>query len=252
MLNKVMLIGNLGADPEVRYMSNGDTVTSVRIATSRRWKDRNTGEQREEAEWHRITFFNIGNFKLAEIAGEYLKKGSKIYVEGRLKTSKYQKNGQDHYSTDIIADQMQMLDSRAGGTAEFGQQATNAAPQATNAAPQANQNFQQPQQAQQTQQFNQPTPQQNFQQPQQTQQVHQPVQQQGYQTPPINQPVNQFTQQPQTQQPPVQQSPVQQPPVQQPPVQQPQNPSFNQSQPVQQPANKPSPAADEFVDDVPF
>ena len=93
MLNKVMLIGNLGVDPEVRYMPSGDTVTTISLATSRRWKDRQTSEQREETEWHRVTFFNIGNFKLAEIAGEYLKKGSKVYVEGRLKTSKYQKNG---------------------------------------------------------------------------------------------------------------------------------------------------------------
>ena len=110
-LNKVMLIGNLGADPEVRYLPSGDAVTNIRIATTESWKDKATSEKKEETEWHRISFFG----KLAEIAGEYLKKGSPVYIEGRIKTRKWQdKDGQDRYSTDIVADRMQMLGSRGG------------------------------------------------------------------------------------------------------------------------------------------
>lgn len=117
MLNKVMLIGRLGADPEVRYLPSGSAVTTIRLATSRRWKDKQTGERKEETEWHRVVFFN----RLAEIAGEYLKKGSQAYVEGRIRTQKWQgQDGQDRYSTEIVADTMNMLDSRSGGTSEFG------------------------------------------------------------------------------------------------------------------------------------
>ena len=120
MLNKVMLIGNLGADPEVRYMPSGGAVTSIRLATTRRWKDRQSGERREETEWHRVVFFN----RLAEIAGEYLRKGSQVYVEGRLQTRKWQdQSGQDRYTTEIVADDMTMLGSRSGGTASFGDNA---------------------------------------------------------------------------------------------------------------------------------
>lgn len=116
MLNKVMLIGRLGADPEVRYMPSGDAITTIRLATSRRWKDRNTGERKEETEWHRVVFFS----GLAKTAGEYLKKGSQVYVEGRIRTQKWQgQDGQDRYTTEIVADGMNMLDSRSGGTASF-------------------------------------------------------------------------------------------------------------------------------------
>jgi single-strand DNA-binding protein len=112
MLNKVTLIGRLGSDPEVRYMPTGSAVTNVSLATSGRWKDKNTGERREETEWHRIVFFS----KLAEIAGEYLKKGSQVYVEGRIQTNKWQdKEGKERYTTEIIADQMQMLGSQNEG-----------------------------------------------------------------------------------------------------------------------------------------
>lgn len=115
-VNKVILVGNLGADPEVRYMPNGNAVANVSLATSETWKDKQTGEQREQTEWHRVVFFR----RLAEIAGEYLKKGSKVYVEGRLQTRKWQgQDGQDRYTTEIVADQMQMLDSRGGGEANF-------------------------------------------------------------------------------------------------------------------------------------
>lgn len=113
-VNKVILIGNLGSDPEVRYMPSGDAITNIRIATTDTWKDKN-GEKHERTEWHRVAFFG----KLAEIAGEYLKKGSQVYVEGRLQTRKWQdKDGQDRYTTEIVADRMQMLGSRGGGNFE--------------------------------------------------------------------------------------------------------------------------------------
>ncbi|RMG35584.1 MAG: single-stranded DNA-binding protein [Gammaproteobacteria bacterium] len=115
-VNKVILIGNLGQDPEVRYMPNGGAVCNITVATSETWKDKNTGEQQERTEWHRVVMFR----RLAEIAGEYLRKGSKVYLEGRLQTRKWQdQQGNDRYTTEIIADQMQMLDSRGGGSAEF-------------------------------------------------------------------------------------------------------------------------------------
>mgnify|MGYP003519344099 CR=1 FL=1 len=110
-VNKVILIGNLGRDPEVRYMPDGGAITNVSIATTENWKDKN-GEKQEKTEWHRVAFFG----KLAEIAGEYLKKGSQVYVEGRLQTRKWQdKDGQDKYTTEIIADRMQMLGGKGGG-----------------------------------------------------------------------------------------------------------------------------------------
>ncbi len=111
-VNKVILIGNVGRDPEVRYMPNGNAVANVTLATSESWKDKNSGEMQERTEWHRVVFFR----RLGEIVGEYVKKGSKIYVEGRLQTRKWQgQDGQDRYTTEIVADQMQMLDSRGGG-----------------------------------------------------------------------------------------------------------------------------------------
>lgn len=109
-VNKVILIGNLGADPEVRYLPSGDAVTNIRLATTDTWKDK-SGEKQEHTEWHRISFFG----RLAEIAGEYLKKGSPAYIEGRIRTRKWQdKEGQDKYSTEIVADRMQLLGSRGG------------------------------------------------------------------------------------------------------------------------------------------
>jgi single-strand DNA-binding protein len=111
-VNKVILIGNLGRDPETRYLPSGDAVTNISIATSEKWKDK-SGEQQEHTEWHRVAFFG----KLAEIAGEYLKKGSPVYVEGRIRTRKWQdKDGQDKYSTEIVANAMQLLGSRGGGS----------------------------------------------------------------------------------------------------------------------------------------
>lgn len=116
MLNKVTLIGRLGADPEVRYMPTGGAVANITLATNFRWRDK-AGERKESTEWHRVVFFN----RLAEIAGEYLKKGGQVYVEGRLQTRKWQaQDGQDRYTTEIIATEMHMLDSRTGGTANFG------------------------------------------------------------------------------------------------------------------------------------
>jgi single-strand DNA-binding protein len=116
-VNKVIIVGNLGRDPEVRYSSEGAAVCNVSIATTSNWKDKSSGERREETEWHRVVFYN----RLAEIAGEYLKKGRPIYVEGRLRTRKWQnKEGQDQYTTEIIADQMQMLGGRDGGSGSDG------------------------------------------------------------------------------------------------------------------------------------
>lgn len=114
-INKVLLIGNLGADPEVRYSPSGAAVTNIRIATSDSWRDRQTGEMQERTEWHRVVFFG----KLAEIAGEYLRKGSKVYIEGRLQTRKWQgQDGQDRYTTEVVANEMQMLDGRGGGSSD--------------------------------------------------------------------------------------------------------------------------------------
>ena len=111
-VNKVILVGNLGRDPEVRYLPDGGAVTNVSVATTDKWKDK-SGEAQERTEWHRIAFFG----KLAEIAGEYLKKGSQVYIEGSLRTRKWQdKEGKERYTTEIIADRMQMLGSRAGGS----------------------------------------------------------------------------------------------------------------------------------------
>src|SRR5229473_6521908 len=113
-VNKVIIVGNLGADPETRYTPGGDAVTNIRVATTDKWKDKASGEMKEATEWHRISFFG----RLAEVAGEYLKKGSQVYVEGSLRTRKWQdKDGQDRYSTDIRADVMQMLGRREGGGA---------------------------------------------------------------------------------------------------------------------------------------
>jgi single-strand DNA-binding protein len=110
-VNKVILVGNLGADPEVRYLPSGDAVANIRLATTDRYKDKSSGEMKEMTEWHRVAFFG----RLAEIVNEYLKKGSAVYIEGRLRTRKYQgQDGQDRYSTEIVADQMQMLGGRGG------------------------------------------------------------------------------------------------------------------------------------------
>jgi single-strand DNA-binding protein len=120
-VNKVIVVGNLGQEPEVKFMPNGDAVCNITVATSETWKDKASGEQRESAEWHKISAFG----RLAEIMGEYLHKGSKVYIEGKLKTRKWQdNNGQDRYSTEIVASEMQMLDSKGGGGTK--QQATNA------------------------------------------------------------------------------------------------------------------------------
>jgi single-strand DNA-binding protein len=130
-VNKVILIGNLGKDPEVRYTPSGAAIANITLATSESWKDKQTGENVERTEWHRIVFYQ----RLAEIAGEYLRKGAKVYVEGRLQTRKWQdkNSGQDRYTTEIIADNMQMLDSKgagaSGGSSYEKPAATNSAPE---------------------------------------------------------------------------------------------------------------------------
>ena len=145
-VNKVIIVGNLGNDPELRYSNNGAAIANISVATSDSWKDKTTGERQERTEWHRVTLFN----RLGEVAGQYLKKGSKVYIEGKLQTRKWQDpQGNDRYSTDIIADQMQMLDGKgeqggqSGGgyqqpsgvqqqspQSQGGQQPSQAAPQA--------------------------------------------------------------------------------------------------------------------------
>ena len=110
-INKVIIVGNCGQDPETRYMPSGGAVTNLSLATSESWKDKNTGDQQERTEWHRVVFFN----RLAEIVEQYVKKGSKVYIEGSLRTRKWQgQDGQDRYTTEIVASEMQMLDSRSG------------------------------------------------------------------------------------------------------------------------------------------
>ncbi len=137
-VNKVILVGNLGSDPEVKYMPSGSAVANVSIATTDSWKDKGTGERQERTEWHRVVFFN----RLAEIAGEYLRKGSQVYIEGRLQTRKWQdQSGNDRYTTEIVANDMQMLGGRGGGgSASFDeppakQSAAPAAPAGAQSAP---------------------------------------------------------------------------------------------------------------------
>lgn len=124
-VNKVIIVGNCGQDPETRFMPSGGAVTNLSIATSESWKDKNTGDQQERTEWHKVVFFN----RLAEIAGEYVKKGSKLYVEGSLRTRKWQgQDGQDRFTTEIVASEMQMLDSRGGAQGGDYQQSSNQQP----------------------------------------------------------------------------------------------------------------------------
>ncbi|MEH6576664.1 MAG: single-stranded DNA-binding protein [Amphritea sp.] len=173
-VNKVILIGNLGNDPETKYMPSGNAVTNITVATSESWKDKQTGQQQERTEWHRVVFFN----RLAEIAGEYLRKGSKVYLEGSLRTRKWQdQSGQDRYTTEIVGSEMQMLDSRGGETGGyqqpqaggFQQQAPQQQAPQQQAAPQQNYQQKAPQQQQSQQQYQQPE--------QQPKQAYQPKQQ---------------------------------------------------------------------------
>jgi len=138
-INKVILVGNLGADPETRYTASGAAVTNIRVATSESWRDKQTGEQQERTEWHRVVFFN----RLAEIAGEYLRKGSQVYLEGSLRTRKWQdQSGQDRYTTEIVANEMQMLGGRGGEQASGGGFRPQAPAAGHDAGPQAEDDFQ--------------------------------------------------------------------------------------------------------------
>lgn len=134
-VNKVILVGNLGNDPEVRYMPNGNAVANVSLATSDNWKDKTTGEQQDRTEWHRVVFFN----RLAEIVEKYVKKGSKLYVEGRLQTRSWEQDGVKRYSTEIVASEMQMLDSRGGGGGGGAERGDNPFGQAQGQAPSSQQ-----------------------------------------------------------------------------------------------------------------
>jgi len=136
-INKVIVVGNLGADPVVKYMPSGAAVCNLSVATTEHWKDKETGEKKERTEWHRISVFG----KLGEIAGEYLRKGSQVYIEGKLRTRDYMKDGQKHYSTEIIADEMQMLGRPAhGGQGGYASQG-NSAPAHRGQAPQQEEAF---------------------------------------------------------------------------------------------------------------
>jgi len=167
-VNKVILVGNVGGDPETRYMPSGGAVTNLTLATSESWKDKQTGQPQERTEWHRVVFFN----RLAEIASEYVRKGSKVYVEGSLRTRQWEQDGVKRYTTEIVASEMQMLDSRQGApqaTAQDGGSTGGFAPkqggQGGQQAPQQNYNQQAPQGRPQQQQSQQQPPAQ--QQPQQ-------------------------------------------------------------------------------------
>ena len=132
-INKVILVGNLGADPETRAMPSGSSVTNIRIATTESWKDKNTGDQQERTVWHSIAFFG----RLAEIAGEYLNKGSQVYVEGKLRTRKWQdREGNDRWTTEVVANELQMLGGRSGAGAPAQGAATTAPPQSSGDVPQ--------------------------------------------------------------------------------------------------------------------
>lgn len=124
-VNKVILVGNVGNDPESRAFPDGSSVTNVSVATSETWKDKQTGQQQERTEWHRVVLRDRGNFRLGQIAAQYLKKGSKVYIEGSLKTRSYEKDGQKLYVTEIIADEMQMLDARSDNGGSYAPQSGN-------------------------------------------------------------------------------------------------------------------------------
>jgi len=131
-INKVIIVGNLGGDPETRYMPSGSAVTNLTVATNESWKDKQTGEQKDRTEWHKVAMFN----RLAEVAAEYLRKGSQVYIEGKLRTRKWQdKSGQDRWTTEIIADEMQMLGGRGGGGSAPMNSSSDSAP--SSAPPQA-------------------------------------------------------------------------------------------------------------------
>ena len=148
-VNKVILVGNVGGDPETKYMPSGGAVTNLSIATSESWKDKQTGQAQERTEWHRVVFFN----RLAEIASEYVRKGSKVYVEGSLRTRQWEQDGVKRYSTEIVASEMQMLDSREGGTQQ--QQAPQQRQQQQAPMAKVPQQYQAPRQAPQQQAQNQ-------------------------------------------------------------------------------------------------
>ncbi|WP_206485245.1 single-stranded DNA-binding protein [Thalassotalea sp. G2M2-11] len=178
-VNKVIIVGNLGQDPEVRFMPNGSAVANFTVATSETWKDKQTGEQKEKTEWHRIVIYQ----RLAEIAGEYLKKGSKVYLEGRLQTRKWQnQQGVDQYTTEIVANEMQMLDSR-GQSGGFQQSAPQQPSGFQQPVAQQQGGFQQAAPQQQAAYQQAPAPQQQYNKPQQSQGGYQQggQQQSGYQ-----------------------------------------------------------------------
>jgi single-strand DNA-binding protein len=256
-VNKVTILGNLGKDPEMRYLPNGDAVSNFTVATSETWKDKQTGEQKEQTEWHRIVAFR----RLGEICGEYLRKGSKVFVEGRLQTRKYtNQQGQEVYSTEIVANEMQMLDSRGQGQGQGapmgGQGMGGNRPAQQNTGgfggqqPQQQGGFQQQQPAQQPAQAQggfqpqQPAQQQGGFQPQQP--AQQPAQQGGFQPQQPAQQQGGFQPQQPAAQPAQQQGGFAKPAAQ--PAQQPAQPQGGFAKPQQAPVEPPI----DFDDDIPF
>ncbi|TBR40812.1 single-stranded DNA-binding protein [Marinomonas agarivorans] len=237
-INKVILIGNAGNDAEVRYMPSGGAVANVNLATSESWRDKQTGQMQERTEWHRVSFMDRGNYRLGQIAGDFIKKGSKVYVEGSLRTREWEKDGIKRYTTEIIANEMQLLDGRSDQMNQSMQNGYDNAP--------SNNNYQA-----------QPAPMNNGMQQQSG----------GFQQPQVAQPMAQGNnqgggfQQPQHQAAPQQQAQQQQQAQPQsfgswgqPPQAAPRQPTSNNQQPArQQPAQKPAaPNFDDFDDDIPF
>tara|TARA_R110002126_G_scaffold192119_3_gene340298 strand:+ start:263 stop:847 length:585 start_codon:yes stop_codon:yes gene_type:complete len=179
-VNKAIIVGNVGGDPETKYMPSGGAVTNITIATSESWKDKQTGQTVEKTEWHRVVFFN----KLAEIVAEYVRKGSKLYIEGQLRTRNWEKDGVKHYTTEIVASEMQMLDSRQGGGQQQQQapqqQQYQQAPQQQATHRNNNQQQNQGQQQPQQQAHNSPHSQGSYQQQQEARQGQQPHQSGGF------------------------------------------------------------------------
>lgn len=257
-INKVILIGNAGNDAEVRYMPSGGAVANVSLATTESWRDKTTGQMQERTEWHRVSFMDRGNFRLGQIAGDYIKKGSKVYVEGSLRTREWEKDGIKRYTTEIIANEMQLLDGRGdqAGQGGFDNNAQNngfggqqqQAPAMNNMGNQQG-GFQQqaPQQQPQNNGFQQRAPQQQA--PQQNQAQQNPAQNNGFQQQAPQQQAQpqsfgSWGQQPQQAAP--QQNQQQQAPQQRAPQQQ------AQQRPAA-PAPKPAaPSFDDFDDDIPF
>lgn len=236
-INKVILIGNAGNDAEVRFMPSGAAVANVNIATSESWRDKQTGQMQERTEWHRVAFMDRGNFRLGQIAGDFIKKGSKVYVEGSLRTREWEKDGIKRYTTEIVANEMQLLDGR-GDNNNGGQQG------GYDSGAQGGYGNNAPQQGGYNQAPAQQAPQQGFNQPQQGGYNQAPAQQAPQQAAPQAQPQSFGSWGNAPQQAPAQQAPQQRAPQQAAPA--------PQRAPAPEPKPQQAPNFDDFDDDIPF